>query len=113
MSAPALAPLAHIEGAACWSLSRELGRIAPRTPTLVRLTPYWSDATGTVRIWHTVLVLDAAGREVPLPRGAHALIHEALRQAFPSQWLDQTVDYDVTTGDLRLHRPRVIQGQVA
>ena len=108
-----VAPLAHIDGAACWSLSRELGRITPREPALVRLTPYWSDAVGEPHIWHTVLVLDSAGREVPLPRGAHNLIRDALWQAFPAQWLDQTVDYDIATGDLRLHRPPVIQGQVA
>lgn len=108
-----VAPLAHIDGAACWSLSRDLGRIAPRWPALVRLTPYWSDAVGEPHIWHTVLVLDEQGREVPLPRGAHAFIHEALRQAFPAQWLDQTVDYDVATGDLRLHRPPLLQGEVA
>lgn len=109
MSARAIAPLAHIDGVASWSLCREVQRIVHAEPALVRLTPYWSDATGKVRVWHTVLVLDTDGREVPLPRGAHLMIRELLRQAFPAEWLDQTVDYDIETGDLRLHRPPVIK----
>lgn len=99
----AIAPLAHVEGTVRWSVAAELRTVVRGEPALVRLTPHWNEGTSLLD-FRTVLVLDAAGHELPLLKGGQDLVHELLRQTFPKQWFDQPLDYDVTTGALTVHR---------
>lgn len=98
-----VAPLAHINGTACWSVAAELRTIVTGQPATVRLTPYWVEGDRLSK-FSTVLVLDTDGRELPLHKGGQDHIHELLRTAFPDQWFDQPLDYDVATGTLTIHR---------
>lgn len=98
-----VAPLAHITGTVRWSVAAEIRTVVTGEPATVRLTPYWTEGL-PLSVFRTVLVLDADGRELPLHKGGQDHIHEVLRQAFPDQWFDQPLDYDVATGALTIHR---------
>jgi len=98
------APLAHVDGTARWSVAAELRTVVHGQPALVRLTPHWSEGDGPLTALRTVLILDEAGRELPLMKGGQDTVHELLRSVFPDQWFDQTLDYNVTSGALTVHR---------
>lgn len=98
-----LAPLAHVDGTARWSVAAELRTVVSGQPATVRLTPHWIDDK-PLSVFRTALVLDTDGRELPLLKGGQDTIHELLRQTFPDQWFDQPLDYDVATGQLTVHR---------
>lgn len=98
-----VAPLAHIDGTVRWSVAAELRTVVRGEPALVRLTPHWNETTPLLA-FRTVLVLDDEGRELPLLKGGQDLVHELLRSVFPTQWFDQPLDYNVTTGALTVHR---------
>ena len=97
-----VAPLAHVDGTVRWSVAAEIRTVVHGQPATVRLTPYWEGRPLTK--FSTVLVLDTDGRELPLHKGGQDHIHEVLRQAFPDQWFDQPLDYDIDAGTLTVHR---------
>jgi hypothetical protein len=73
----------------------------------VRITPVMWDVDGGPRMVRAVLLLDGLGRELPTPKGGHAVIVGALRVAFPEQWFDTACEYGVSSGELRRSDPPV------
>ncbi|MFD7554177.1 hypothetical protein ACFV9E_06505 [Streptomyces sp. NPDC059835] len=66
----------------------------------VRVTPVMWDVDGTPQLARSVLLLDGLGREIPTPRGAHKVVVDVLRAAFPDQWFDVACEYGVASGEL-------------
>jgi hypothetical protein len=93
-----------------WELNALVGREGRpgrqgRRVAKVRVTPVVSSRDGRMRQFWTVLALDAAGCEIPLP-GLVVPVTNLLRAAFPDANWERAQNYNVTTGRLTLYRPR-------